>query len=123
MCLHLALPGSSAAAVGYPEKEGKVSYEGQTVWKSLVQKVTALEITQLSVRLGYENVGNGRLLYTNKGLRAHGSVTCLAYGISRTLHSSVKFRPDQCERSDPARPSEGEKTPFVGVRVTLLHTF
>lgn len=37
MCLHLTLPGSSAATVGYPKKEGKINHEVQIAWKSLIE--------------------------------------------------------------------------------------
>lgn len=39
MCLHLTLPGSSAATVGYPKKEGKINNEVQAVWKSLTENI------------------------------------------------------------------------------------
>ena len=37
MCLHWALPGSSAATVDYPAKEGNNNSEVQIVWKSLTE--------------------------------------------------------------------------------------
>lgn len=37
MCLHWALPGSSAAIVDYPAKEGNSNSELQIVWKSLTE--------------------------------------------------------------------------------------
>lgn len=39
MCLHLTLPGSSAATVGYPKQEGRAKYEVQIVWESLIQNI------------------------------------------------------------------------------------
>lgn len=44
MCLHLTLPSSSAATVGYPKKEGKINHEVQTAWKSCSENITALGI-------------------------------------------------------------------------------
>lgn len=37
MCLHLTLPGSSAATVGYPKQEGRVEDHVPIVWKGLIQ--------------------------------------------------------------------------------------
>lgn len=39
MCLHLTLPSSSAATVGYPKQEGRTNYEAQRAWKNCTENI------------------------------------------------------------------------------------
>lgn len=65
MCLHLTLPSSSAATVGYPTREGRINYEAQRAWKNCTEKIYSTTNHVTLNLLRQQNFGN-KLLITQK---------------------------------------------------------